>query len=47
MVRDIMNSMFVVDGSPVTPMKQNVMPIVKRMGIMNILKDVRGAMKAL
>lgn len=47
MVRDIMNSMFVVDGSPVTPIKQNVMPIVKRMGIMNILKDVRGAMKAL
>lgn len=47
MVRDIMNSMFIVDGSPVTPMKQNVMPIVKRMGIMNILKDVRGAMKAL
>lgn len=47
MVRDIMNSMFVVDGSPVTPMKQNVIPIVKRMGIMNILKDVRGAMKAL
>lgn len=47
MVRDIMNSMFVVDGSPVTPMKQNVMPIVKRMGIMTILKDVRGAMKAL
>lgn len=47
MVRDIMNSMFVVDGSPVTPMKQNVMPIVKRMGILNILKDVRGAMKAL
>ena len=47
MVRDIMNSMFVVDGSPVTPMKQNVMPIVKRTGIMNILKDVRGAMKAL
>ncbi len=47
MVRDIMNSMFVVDGSPVTPMKRNIMPIVKRMGIMNILKDVRGAMKAL
>lgn len=47
MVRDVMNSMFVVDGSPVTPMKQNAMPIVKRMGIMNILKDVRGAMKAL
>ena len=47
MVRDIMNSMSVVDGSPVTPMKRNVMPIVKRMGIMNILKDVRGAMKAL
>ena len=47
MVRDMMNTMFVVDGSPVAPMKKSMMPIVKQLGIMNLLKDVRGAMKAL
>ncbi|MBQ9042026.1 MAG: FAD-dependent oxidoreductase [Eggerthellaceae bacterium] len=47
MVRDIMNEMFVVDGSPVTPLKKKVMPHVKKVGIMNIARDVRGAMKAL
>lgn len=47
MVRDMMNGMFVVDGSPVPPMKATMMPIVKKVGVMNLLKDVRGAMKAL
>lgn len=47
MIRDMMNSMFIVDGTPVQPMKKTMMPIVKQMGIMNLLKDVRGAMKAL
>lgn len=46
-VRDCMNGMFVVDGSPVTPLKKKMMPVVKKLGFMNILKDVRGAMKAL
>ena len=39
--------MFVVDGSPVEPMRKQMMPIVKGMGMMNLFKDVRGAMKAL
>ncbi|MBQ9003070.1 MAG: FAD-dependent oxidoreductase [Eggerthellaceae bacterium] len=47
MARDVMNEMFVVDGAPVKPLKQKVMPHVKEIGIMNILRDVRGAMKAL
>ena len=47
MVRDVMNEMFVVDGTPVKPLKQKVMPHVKGIGIMNILRDARGAMKAL
>lgn len=47
MVRDMMNGMFVVDGSPVRPMKSTMMPIVKKIGVMNLLKDMRGAMKAL
>lgn len=47
MVRNIMNQMFIVDGTPVTPIKSKVLPEVKKVGLMNIFKDVRGAMKAL
>ena len=47
MVRDIMETMFIVDGTPVVPMRKSLMPIVKNIGIMNVLKDARGAMKAL
>ena len=47
MIRDAMNTMFIVDGTPVQPMKKSMMPIVKQVGIMNLLKDVRVAMKAL
>ena len=47
MVRDMMNKMFVVDGTPVQPMKKQMMPIIKDMGVMNLAKDVMGAMKAL
>ncbi|MDO4590648.1 MAG: FAD-dependent oxidoreductase [Slackia sp.] len=47
MVRDMMNKMFIVDGTPVPPMKKSMLPIVKKMGFMNLFKDVRGAMKAL
>ena len=47
MVGEMMNTMFIVDGSPVMPMKKSMLPIVKKMGLMNLFKDVRGAMKAL
>ena len=47
LVRDIMNGLFVVDGSPVAPLKQTLVPKVKEVGVMNVVKDVRGAMKAL
>ena len=47
MVRDVMNAMFIVDGEPVKPLKKSMMPIVKKVGVMNLLKDVRGGMKAL
>lgn len=47
MVRDAMNTMFIVDGTPVAPMKKSLMPIVKEIGLLNIAKDARGAMKAL
>ncbi len=47
LVRDVMNKMLVVDGNPVPPIKQSVMPLVKKIGMFNIAKDVRKAMKAL
>ncbi|MEG0026744.1 MAG: FAD-dependent oxidoreductase [Raoultibacter sp.] len=47
LVRDVMNEMFVVDGQPVKPLKKSIMPLVKNIGMMNLLKDVRGGMKAL
>lgn len=47
MIRDMMNGMFVVNGEPVGPIKKTMMPVVKKMGYMNLLKDVRGAVKAL
>lgn len=47
MVRDMMNGMFVVDGTPVPPMRKSMMPILKQAGLVNLLKDARGAMKAL
>lgn len=46
-VSDLMNGMFIVDGNPVTPLKAKVKPMVKQLGVMNLIKDVRGAMKAL
>ncbi len=47
MVRDIMNGMFICDGTPVQPIKKTVMPIIKGMGYGNLFKDVKGALKAL
>lgn len=47
MIRDIMNKMFIVDGQPVEPLKKSIMPLIKKVGIMNLLKDVRGGMRAL
>jgi len=47
MARDMMNKMFVVDGTPVQPMRKSMTPIVKQVGVMNLAKDVMGAMRAL
>lgn len=47
MVRDIFDAMFVVDGSPQPPLKKKFMEPAKQLGLMNILKDVKGGMKAL
>ena len=42
-----MGSLFVVDGKPVTPIKQSVMGAVKKVGMMNLFKDVRKGAKSL
>ncbi|MGN0959901.1 MAG: hypothetical protein ACI4OC_04075, partial [Coriobacteriales bacterium] len=47
MVRDLMNTMFIVDGSPAKHLKQNAMPLVKQVGLLNIAKDAMKAVKAL
>lgn len=47
MVRDIFDAMFVVDGSPQLSLKKKFMEPAKQLGLMNILKDVKGGMKAL
>lgn len=45
--REIMLSMFAVDGQPVRPVKEKVMNPLKDVGLMNLLKDARGGIKAL
>jgi electron transfer flavoprotein-quinone oxidoreductase len=45
--KDIFASLFVVDGRPLEPLVKRLMPHIKKIGILNLLKDVRGAMKAL
>ncbi len=47
MASEIMRALFVVDGSPVAPLKQSVMGAVKKVGLMNLFKDVRKGAKAL
>ena len=46
-IRDIMNTMFVVDGEPVRPLKKNLKPVLGQIGVVNRARDAMGAMKAL
>lgn len=47
MVRDIMNDLLIVDGRPVKRLLGKTWPHVRKLGIVNILNDVRGAVRAL
>lgn len=47
LAKDALNSMFIVDGSPKKGLKESLMPKVKKIGFLNLFKDVRGAMKSL
>jgi len=47
MLEQLMLSLFVVDGSPVQPLLKKAKAAAGQVGMMNMLKDVRGAVKAL
>ncbi len=47
MVAEIFNAMFSVDGKPQSHLKDRMMPIIKKRGMFKLLKQVRGALKAL
>ena len=47
MASDMMRSLFVVDGSPVQPLRKKMMEPVRRVGLMTVLGDLRKGMKAL
>jgi electron transfer flavoprotein-quinone oxidoreductase len=47
LIRDVMEALFIVDGTPTLPLKKSIMPLAKKVGLLNILKDLRGGMKAL
>lgn len=44
---NVMDALFLIDGTPVEPLKSKLKPIIKKVGVMSALKDVRGALKAL
>lgn len=47
MIKEIFNSMFVVDGTPALPLRKRIVPIVKQRGIFKLLKEAKGALMAL
>jgi len=47
MVRDIMYSMFVVDGTPVEPVRKKALRPVKELGLWSLFKELKGGVKAL
>lgn len=44
---EVMQALFYVDGSPTGHLRDKVMPSVKKLGLLRILKDVRRGVKAL
>lgn len=47
MLKDIMNRAFVINGEPHPYMKDIALPPLKSIGLINVLKDARGAMKSI
>jgi electron transfer flavoprotein-quinone oxidoreductase len=47
LLRDVFNTLFLVDGTPVQPLRQSLKPLLKQVGYLTLLKDIRRGMKAL
>jgi electron transfer flavoprotein-quinone oxidoreductase len=47
LARDVMRSLFLVDGTPVKPMRKAMLPIIGGVGYLNLAKDLLKGMKAL
>lgn len=47
LVRDILNGLFVVDGQPQKHLGKRLWPVIKQRGLWQLVKEVRGALKAL
>lgn len=47
LARDAMRSLFLVDGTPMRPMRKQLLPLAKKVGLWNLAKDLNKGMKAL
>ena len=47
MIRDALNSVFIVDGKPAQSLPKKLIPIVRKAGMVKVLRDVVGAMRSL
>jgi len=47
LARNAMRALFLVDGTPVKPLRKSLLPIVKSIGYLNVAKDLSKGMKAL
>lgn len=47
MAAEVLDAMFVVDGTPQQPLKKRIMPIIKQRGTFKLLGEARGALKSL
>ncbi|MGI6217991.1 MAG: FAD-dependent oxidoreductase [Coriobacteriales bacterium] len=47
MARELLDSMFVVDGKPQQHLKDRMKPIIKKRGVMSLYRQVKGALKSL
>ncbi len=47
MIAEVFNAMFVVDGKPQQHLVKRLMPVIKKRGVFTLLREVRGALKAL
>ncbi|MEA4943888.1 MAG: FAD-dependent oxidoreductase [Propionicimonas sp.] len=47
LARDAMRELFLMDGTPQQPLRKAVLPLVKRVGLLKLAKDLRNGMRAL